>query len=151
SLATRSGNLNRPQANWSSWASVVPDGAGESCARCGGGRVTSPSARFFQYKVELKAVTPAPAELSSVEIAYLPKNVAPLVEEVEIPPPNYKFPAPSAAGGSSTSITLPPLGPHRRSGSTPSLELNLSQTLNLAKGFIGVRWAANDENGDSLV
>jgi len=149
-VSTRSGNLNRPQANWSPWASLDRDGFDmPGCARCGGGRIASPSARFFQYKVELKG---APAtELSSVSIAYLPKNIAPLVEEVEVTPVNYKFPAPSAAATASTSITLPPLGPHRRSSSTSGLELNLSQSLSYAKGSLGVRWAASDENGDSLI
>ena len=149
-VSTRSGNLNRPQANWSSWAPLQRDGVDmPSCARCGGGRVASPSARFFQYKVDLRSG--AGTELSSVSMAYLPKNIEPLVEEVEITPVNYKFPAPSAAATPSTSITLPPLGPHRRTSSSSGLELNLSQSVSYAKGFIGVRWAASDDNGDSLI
>ena len=151
-VSTRSGNLNRPQANWSPWTPLQKDSDNSACARCGGGRVASPAARFFQYKVDLKAAaTKQPPDLSSVEIAYLPKNVAPLVEEVEITPANYKFPAPASAGTASTSITLPALGQHRKSSSSSGLELNLSQSLSYAKGFMGVRWAANDENGDSLV
>jgi hypothetical protein len=89
-------------------------------------------------------------ELASVEIAYLPKNTAPLVEDIDITPPNYKFPAPSASAAASTSLTLPPMG-QRKSSSTSSLELNASQTLTYSKGWIGVRWAAADEDGDSLI
>jgi hypothetical protein len=121
------------------------------CARCGGGRIASPSARFLQYKVELNVSGSKMApELASVEIAYLPKNTAPLVEDIDIAPPNYKFPAPSAPAAPSTSITLPPLG-QRKGVSSPSLDLTTSQTLTYSKGWIGVRWAAADEDGDSLI
>jgi hypothetical protein len=151
-VSTRSGNLNRPQANWSPWLSIVRDTSDPVvCARCGGGRVASPSARFLQYKVELNSAHSKIApELASVEIAYLPKNTAPLVEDIDITPPNYKFPAPSASAAASTSLTLPPMG-QRKSSSTSSLELNAPQTLPYAKGWIGVRWAAADEDGDSLI
>jgi len=151
-VSTRSGNLNRPQVNWSPWMTLVRDASDPVlCARCGGGRIASPSARFLQYKIELSAAGPKmQAELASVELAYLPKNTAPLVEDIDIAPPNYKFPAPAAAASPSTSITLPPLGQHKTS-STPALELSTSQTLTYAKGWAGVRWAAGDEDGDSLI
>src|ERR1039458_684885 len=41
-MATRSGNLDRPQKNWSAWAAVPAGGKG--------GRVASPAARFVQWK-----------------------------------------------------------------------------------------------------
>jgi len=152
SVFTRSGNLNRPESNWSKWAPLAADNESEAlCDSCGGGRTTSPSARFFQYKLELASSSAVAApEVSSVEIAYLPKNVAPIVEAVEIAPPNYKFPSPILNITSSSSITLPPIGQPQRSSSSPLLEVGTSQTLNYAKGYISARWAAFDENGDSL-
>ncbi len=36
------------------------------------------------------------AELNEVDIAYQMKNVAPVIEQLEITPANYKFPAPLA-------------------------------------------------------
>lgn len=151
SLSTRSGNLNRPENNWSPWAPLAADATGSVCDSCGGGRTTSPSARFLQYKIELasSSATPAP-EVSYVEIAYLAKNVAPIVDEIEITPPNYRFPTPALSIMPSNNITLPPLGQHRKT-SSPTLELSTSQTLNYAKGFVGARWSASDENGDSLI
>jgi hypothetical protein len=152
-ILTRSGNLNRPEDNWSTWAPVrkEEDEGAAPCARCLNGRVTSPSARFLQYKIELSSgagsVTP---EIASVEVAYLPKNVAPVVDEVEITPPNYKFPAPSTPIGPSQTLSLPALGQKKHASSGTSLELSSSQTLTAAKGFLGVRWAASDENGDAL-
>lgn len=150
---TRSGNLNRPESNWSSWAALQPDSHEGTtlCESCGSGRVASPSARFLQYKIELSASPSKPvSDLSYVEIAYLSKNVAPVVDEIEATPPNYKFPAQTLTITPSTNITLPPLGQPKRNSSSSGSELSGSQTLNYSKGFIGVRWLAADENGDTL-
>jgi hypothetical protein len=92
------------------------------------------------------------SELAEIDIAYLSKNVAPVLEEVETTPANYKFPVPVLTLTPSTSITLPALGQHRKNSSSASSDLSsVSQTLNYAKGSIGARWSATDENGDSLV
>jgi hypothetical protein len=151
SVSTRSGNLNRPENNWSPWAALTADPNAAVCDSCGGGRTTSPSARFLQYRVELNtsALAAAP-DVSSVEVAYLPKNVAPTVDEIEATPPNYRFPPQTLSITPSSSVTLPPLGQHRRAALS-GLELGGSQTLNYAKGYVGARWSATDENGDTLV
>ena len=75
--------------------------------------MASPSARFIQWRATLNAAPGgASPELESVSVAYLPKNVEPRIDEIEITPANYKFPAGSAAlpAGPSQSLTLPPLG-----------------------------------------
>jgi hypothetical protein len=152
SVSTRSGNENHPENNWSPWAPLQAEAVPAACDSCGGGRTTSPSARFLQYKLEMtsSAATPAP-EVNYVEVAYLPKNVAPTVEQIEITPPNYRFPAPVLSISPSTSITLPPMG-QPRSSSVPLLETTAtSSSMNYAKGFVGARWSATDENGDSLI
>ena len=154
-IYTRSGNLNRPQDNWSPWAPlrIQHDAGVPPCSRCLDGQVTSPSARFLQYKVELSAKNAAtPAEIASVEVAYLPKNCAPVIDEIEITPPNYRFPAPSSPPTTAAStLSLPPLGQKRHASSGVSLDLSSSQSLTSAKGWIGARWSASDENGDSLL
>lgn len=140
---TRSGNLDRPQKNWSPWASLDKNG-----------RVSSPSARFLQYKLTLNA-GPAGAspDVSEVDVAYMGKNVAPAIDEIEITPPNYRFPAPSTATlTSAPSITLPALGAHKRTSSVSIDALSSgSQTLQFAKGSAGARWATSDANGDDLI
>ena len=151
-VSTRSGNLNRPENNWSPWARLGSDaGAEPICDSCGGGRTSSPPARFLQYKVELAPSGAATPEVSYVEIAYLPKNETPIVDDVEITPPNYRFPAPVLNITPSNSITLPAIGQPHRSSSSPGLDIGTSQTLNYAKGYVGARWSAFDEDGDSLV
>jgi hypothetical protein len=143
-LSARSGNLDRPQKNWSPWSAPVTTEDG--------GRLPSPASRFVQWKAELAASADGHSpELDSVSIAYLSKNVAPLVEAIEITPSNYRFPPPSISLTASPTLTLPPLG--RSAPSRPMLSLDTgspSVTLQYAKGHIGTRWAAGDENGDTL-
>jgi sugar lactone lactonase YvrE len=153
SVLTRAGNVNHPESNWSPWTALQPDAARTTgCDSCGGGRAASPAARFFQYKVELSSSASRSApEVSYVEIAYLPKNVAPVVEEIEVVSPNYRFPAPIPAIASSGSITLPPMGQSGRNITSSSIDLGSSQSLTYAKGYAGARWAASDDNNDNLV
>jgi sugar lactone lactonase YvrE len=131
---TRSGNLDRPQKNWSSWAPVA-------------GRVASPAARFLQYRATL---TGDDAAVIGTEIAYLPRNVAPRIEQIEITAPNYRFPNQSLSMTPSSTLTLGPMS-SRVPASSPSNNADPgSVTLNLAKGFQGARWKAADPNGDTV-
>jgi hypothetical protein len=135
---TRSGNLNRAQKDWSPWA------------RTSAGRIVSPPARFLQYKLTLSS-----GEVTEVDAAYQMKNVAPQVDEVEITPSNYKFPAPSIVITTlNSSLTLPALGHHNAASATappPTPDAGSSPGLTYSKGAIGVRWLANDDNGDAML
>jgi len=141
-IETRSGNLDRPQKNWSPWSGAITSEDG--------GRVTSSPARFLQWRATLTDGSP---QLDDVEVAYLPRNVAPRVTEVEITPPNYKFPAPSPAAPSTPGpLSLPPLGKHNPALSVSSIDSSTTTpTMQYSKGAIGARWTATDENGDTLV
>jgi hypothetical protein len=132
---TRSGNVSRAQKDWSPWAKL------------NGERIASPAARFLQYR----ATIAGSAELYDVESAYEMRNVSPVVEEIEITPANYKFPAPAAPGSAfAATITLPALGKKPTSSNNPPGE-GVTPALTFAKGQIGARWLASDENGDALV
>ena len=144
-MATRSGNLDRPQKNWSAWAAVP---AGPK-----GGRVASPAARFVQWKATLAGGSP---ELDSVDVAYLPKNLEPRIDEIEVTPPNYRFPAASTPLiAFQPSLSLPPIGKRAGSGAGSgtgsALSIDSTPAMQFARGFIGTRWAASDPNGDALV
>ncbi len=134
-LFSRSGNVDRPQENWSGWMPVKE-------------RIASAAARFLQWK----AVLTEGAELDSVEAAYLPKNVAPRVETVETTPPNYRFPAPApgvAANTPAATINLPPIG---KASPGPASAMDLgTNAMTLAKGWLGARWISSDANGDPLI
>ena len=147
-VESRSGNLDRPQENWSKWSDAITTEEGA--------RVTSPAARFIQWKATLTMdannKSGRSPELDSVELAYLPRNVAPRVTEIEITPPNYKFPAASNPVSTPQSLSLPPLGKaasHTASG--PSLDITSTPAMQYSKGALGARWVAVDDNGDNLI
>jgi hypothetical protein len=92
------------------------------------------------------------AHLDSVEQSYLSRNVAPRVDEIEATPANYKFAPPLVASIPQRvpqSIALPPIGHHAPPPSVNSSESD-SSSMTWAKGWIGVRWSAADENNDPL-
>jgi hypothetical protein len=140
-VSTRTGNLDRPVQNWSHWSSPITSAEGA--------RTTSPPARFVQWKATLHATGSRSPELESVEVAYLPKNIAPRVEAIEFTPANYKFPTPSTPSTAPSTLSLPAIGKSAHSETSSSSESTPSMTY--AKGFVGARWAASDENGDGLI
>jgi len=138
-FTTRSGNLDRPQQNWSPWSEVTE-------------HVTAPPARFVQWKATLTAsANGASPTLDSVETAYLRQNVAPRIDAIEITPFNYKFPAPTnpLTLSSAATLTLPALG-SKPASTRASSETSTTPGMTYAKGFIGARWLSSDENGDTL-
>ncbi|MGA2194435.1 MAG: hypothetical protein ABSH40_04125 [Bryobacteraceae bacterium] len=154
-VETRSGNLDQPQKNWSPWSAAITAATGAP--------ISSPPARFVQWRATLTAAgtgagSGASPELESVDVAYLPKNVEPRVDQIEITPANYRFPAPSSSPllaivAPSQTLNLPPLG--RRSTVTvptpPSENTTTTPAMQFAKGYLGARWLAIDPNGDNMV
>lgn len=149
-LETRSGNLNNPENNWSPWTRVAVTNLG--------GQIKSPPARFLQYRLTLTCgSSDTSPDLSVIDIAYLPKNIAPKVGPIEMAPFNYRQPASSSslersvtASGSPVTLTLAAVGQRRSSISSPSLEASGGATLQYSKGFLTARWDASDPNGDPL-
>jgi len=138
-ITTRSGNLDQPQKGWSPWSAGITGSKGA--------RVTSPAARFLQWK----AVLTGAAQLDSIDVAHLAKNLEPAVNEVESTPANYKFPAPSSPVVTpSQSLILPPIG-KKAASPTFSFAGDSTPAMQYAKGFIGARWSASDPNNDPLV
>jgi sugar lactone lactonase YvrE len=147
---TRSGNLERPQKNWSPWAPLKD------------GRVASPQARFLQWRATLAGNGTQSPELRQVDVAYMAKNLPPRIEEVEGTPMNYRSSA-SAVPVTSMStpvnpstMNLPALGRSRpRTPSPPPLSPSSIPSsplmLTYQKGSVGARWLAIDDNGDSLI
>ena len=147
-IESRSGNLDRPQQNWSPWSSDI---ASEE-----GARITSPPARFIQWRATLTSEpgnkTGKSPQLDSVEVAYLPRNAAPHVSEIEITPSNYKFPPAAIPLIAPQTLNLPPLGKSAgHSIAAGALESTSTPAMLYAKGAIGARWVAVDDNGDSLI
>lgn len=134
-LESHSGNLDRPRYYWSQWSATAP-----------------PAARFIQWRAKLKATGGGSPVLDSVEQSYLPRNVAPEVEEIESTPQNYKYPAPILPvllQRAPSTIILPAIGRRTPSPGSTNSDPDAS-AMTYAKGWVGVRWNASDANGDAL-
>ena len=148
-LYVRAGNTSDPGKNWSPWAGPYRDPKGQE--------VDCPPARFVQWKATLHGGS-TPADISWVEVAYLPKNVAPQIGGIVIQNPGVRVSGfgqqggppqaspvqlrmPAAPGAQSTSS--------QRSSESPRFEpppQGFGQ-----KGFQAVLWSAEDVNDDELV
>ncbi|MEO7508729.1 MAG: PQQ-binding-like beta-propeller repeat protein, partial [Pyrinomonadaceae bacterium] len=79
-LSTRSGNTERPDATWSDWSAAYRDAQGT--------QIASPRARFIQWRATLRSAARGGAvpQLDDVNIAYIPRNVAPEILSITIAP-----------------------------------------------------------------
>ena len=77
-LQTRSGNSERPDTTWSDWSVTYSDAKGS--------QITSPKARFIQWRAVLRGTDGARPALDDVSVAYLPRNVAPEVLAITVLP-----------------------------------------------------------------
>jgi sugar lactone lactonase YvrE len=81
-LYARSGNVDNPDRNWSPWTRI-------NFALAAGSELEIPPARFVQWKSVLHAGNPAP-RVDAVLLNYLPKNVAPEIDEITVHP-GYRY------------------------------------------------------------
>ncbi|MEI9975695.1 MAG: hypothetical protein WDO73_28715 [Ignavibacteriota bacterium] len=73
---TRSGNSARPDRTWSDWSGPLTDAVSA--------RITSPNARYIQWKVEMSGTGGATPVIDSVTLAYLPQNSPPVVKSISV-------------------------------------------------------------------
>ncbi len=160
----RSGNTSDPENNWSPWGGPYTDVAGS--------KIDSPSARFVQWKAVLHGGGSAtPPELDWVNIAYLPKNIAPEITGIAIQNPGtrvqgssipmmgspsqasvqIRMPQPQASSSSSTSASIFASAgiSNAGSGSNPQ-KFETPPQGNAQKGYESVVWTAEDANDDPL-
>jgi sugar lactone lactonase YvrE len=130
-LFARSGNVDNPDRNWSSWQKV--DLAKNSQAEV-------PSARFIQWRAILHAGDPAP-RLDSVLVNYLPKNVAPDFDDVTVQAGVRYQPVPKPAGGDIPGAA----------GANPQTHFDAPPTSTRDRDSIGVKWSVHDDNDDQMV
>ncbi len=139
-LYVRSGNVPTALMGWSDWTRVGADGT-----------VTAPAARFVQWKAVLGAKIGTSAGLERVGLNYLPKNAAPVVDDVVVQT-GARMPSSASVPQSSTvQIAFPPAAGAAQplvfstdAGPTPL-------TAQKDKTAITARWLAHDENGDDLM
>jgi hypothetical protein len=130
-LLARSGNVDNPDRNWSPWKKVDLTKGAETAI---------PAARYAQWKAVLHTGVAKPG-VDSVTLNYLPKNVAPEIDDVTVQVGvRYQTLPKSSAISLSTDV----------SGSSGAhFESPVPSTHD--RDAIGVKWSAHDENDDQLV
>ena len=128
----RSGNVDNPDRNWSAWKKIDLGKNDETGI---------PPARYAQWRAVLHAATTAPG-VDSMALSYLPKNVAPEIDDVTVQVGVKYQPLSRTAGislgsdsstlSSGTHFETPPPSSHDRDS-------------------VGVKWSAHDENDDQIV
>jgi len=130
-LLARSGNVDNPDRNWSPWKPVN---------LTTGSEMGVPPARYAQWKAVLHAGNVKPA-VDTVTLNYLPKNVAPEIDDVSVQMGVRYQPLAKSAGLS--------LGTDLSGSSGGHFESPVPSTRD--RDAIGVKWNAHDDNDDQLV
>jgi len=140
---TRSGNTRTPDEAWSDWAGPY--------ANADGSPITSPKARYLQWRAVLTGTTASPV-LTSITSAYLPRNVRPQVASITVHPPGVVFQKPFSSGETEIAGLDDDAAERRHpgagaagGGSGPALGRRIYQ-----KGLQTFVWKADDDNGDDL-
>jgi outer membrane protein assembly factor BamB len=133
-ILTRTGNVEQPVRGWSDWQPLADSS------------IASPPGRFLQWK----AVLHPGGVLGSVGVNYLPVNSAPVVDDLVVVPGARINPQANFSQNQNISITFP----SSSQNSTISFDPNSSSQplqANKDRTAVTVRWAAHDDDGDSLI
>ncbi len=145
-LSTRSGNTRTPDEAWSDWSSTYSDANAST--------ITSPKARYLQWRAVLVGNKSESPVLTSVTAAYQQRNVRPDVALVTVHPPGVVFQKPFSTGEAEIAGFSDEPNERRMAsnnagggggGGNPSLGRRTYQ-----KGLQTFVWKAEDQNGDEL-
>jgi hypothetical protein len=135
-LQTRTGNGERPDATWSEWSTSYRDPEGTA--------ISSPRARFIQWRATLRSAGSGRTWMEDASLAYLPRNVAPEVLAISSLP----------IGVGLQQIAQLQVDPNvESSGLDPSLFGAAAQVAPrriFQRGARSFQWQAEDRNGDTL-
>ena len=142
----RTGNTEDPGKEWSRWYGPYTKS---------GAAMEAPPARFAQWKAIIHDGRPGDG-IDWVSLAYLPRNVAPVIDGIALQDPGVRAQSQSGiASGQPTVVTLKmPPSPNTsgviitQGGAPARFELPPQGTLQ--KGYQSVLWSAHDDNEDEL-
>ncbi len=142
---TRSGNTARPDKTWSEWSAPLTDPEGSL--------ISSPSARFIQWRARFTGPGGRSPVLDSVTLAYLPQNARPKVTSITVSTqtaPNKQSSTPASSTGASApySITVTDTG---ETGASTLSGTSTQKMENSTADRLQIAWQAEDLDGDRLV
>lgn len=138
---TRSGNTRTPDEAWSDWAGPY--------ANAEGSPITSPKARYLQWRAVLTGGSAGPV-LTSLSSAYLPRNVRPQVASITVHPPGVVFQKPFSSGETEIAGFDEDASDRRTAGAAPAGGGPALGRRIYQKGLQTFVWKADDDNGDDL-
>jgi hypothetical protein len=140
-IATRTGNTRTPDETWSDWSAAYTSADGSA--------ITSPRARYLQWRAVLTAARADAPLLTSVTAAYLPRNIRPRVTGITIHPPGTvfqrPFPVDPEIAGFDGELADRRNAQVQPAGGSPSLGRRAYQ-----RGLLTFIWRAEDDNRDEL-
>jgi hypothetical protein len=129
SLATRTGNCEKPDPTWSGWSTQYTSP---------GERIASPPARFIQYNAALQTTSAdTTPSLAMVSLSYLPKNQ---------PPKIINFSLEKESSG--TPQKSPDTKTNGKTDSKSQAHVSLKPHHQMAQK--NIQWEAEDPNNDTL-
>jgi hypothetical protein len=149
-VATRSGNTATPDETWSAWSPAYENADGQ--------QMTSPNARYLQWRAVLSGDAASSPALTSVTAAYLPRNLRPEVLSITVHPPGTVFQRPFStgeleiAGFEDNTSDNRPLSQSQATaaGAPSSLPSPALGRRIYQKGLQTLVWKAEDSNDDRL-
>ena len=137
----RCGSTSSPEDNWGPWQGPYQNRQSVQC----------PVSRFAQWRVVGSNKLSGIPRITGVTLAYLPRNIRPVIDEIVLQAPGIEVQGSSWSAGETKPAAL------RRPGTpvasvfsppSPAAADNLQGTVH--KGFQSVLWSAHDDNDDDL-
>ncbi|HXJ16173.1 MAG TPA: hypothetical protein VNM68_03145, partial [Candidatus Polarisedimenticolia bacterium] len=152
----RCGNTSNPEVSWGPWTGPYKNPAGDP--------TDCPPSRFAQWKaVFLDAGSGAPPSIAWVSLAYQPRNVAPVIDDIAVQDPGTRVAGPPGQPegfANTTPVQLRmPQKPSASAGAAASVITQASARRTKIempprglqqKGYQSVLWNSHDDNDDDL-
>jgi hypothetical protein len=136
-LYTRTGNSDRPDSTWSDWAGPYSSPDGDA--------MTSPPARYIQWKAVLRSSGTASPVLDEVTLAYLNQNLPPQIHSLNVSTSSER----TGVAGASANLQM---GGAITVTASPGVGFSMpQQSATSGKTPITLTWQADDPNGDALI
>jgi hypothetical protein len=139
----RSGNTEDPGKEWSRWFGPYATP---------GTQIEAPPARFLQWKAVIHDGRPGDG-IDWVSAAYLPKNVAPVIDGIALQEPGTRAQLAVVITGQAANVTLKQPATPNPSGTvitTSTTKFEQPPQGTYQKGYETVLWTAHDDNDDEL-
>ena len=143
-VATRSGNTKAPDEGWSAWS--------EAYTAADGVAITSPTARYLQWRMTLVGKGASPV-VTSISAAYLQRNQRPVVSGLVVHPPGVVFQKPFSTGETEIAGYRAEAVERRLSNQgqpSPSTGAPVLGRRTYQQGLQTIVWKGDDSNGDDL-